>query len=86
MIFEVHYQVQRPVDRHPCGPRIRAVEAINHVEASDLARRAYGAERADAISIEGVSSRDHDGSTLWHFLRPGYAWGGRRAGGSAASN
>lgn len=86
MIFEVHYQVLRPVDRHPCGPRVRSFEARNHVEASDRARRAYGEDRAEAIRIDGVSSRDRAGGILWHFLQPGFAWDGRRARAAASSN
>ncbi|MFG1250257.1 hypothetical protein [Xanthobacter flavus] len=84
MIFEVHYEVLRSVDCHPCGPRIRTFDASNHVAAADLARRAYGEDRVDAIRIDGVSTRDQAGQKLWHFLSPGFAWGGRRAG--AASN
>lgn len=78
MVFEVHYTLKEPVDSHPRGPRIWSLPARNHIAATDHVRLSFGPKHVGAIQVDGVSTRSEDGERLWHYLRPGCAWGGRR--------
>jgi hypothetical protein len=70
-MFEVSYEVIAPVDHHPCGARVIGVSALNHIDASDLVRNAYGPEYAAAIQVRAISTqRIQTKDRVWHFLAP----------------
>lgn len=59
-LYEVHYQVTRPVDEHPTGSRIRVTEAPSHLAACHQVRMGYGILHATAVLVDGVRLAGRD--------------------------
>lgn len=70
-VFEVQYEVLRPVDGHPTGGRISSLFAKNWMDASDKARRAYGEDKVEAIQVNSVTTRTDECQRYYHFDRYG---------------
>ena len=70
-LFSVNYEVLRPVDDHPTGPRSRSVHAKNWMDASDQVRKVYGEEKADRIRVDAVFVRGENAHREFHYNRFG---------------
>ena len=74
--YQIHFEVRRPIDDHPTGPRIHSVAG----ETQELAVLAWldtlpqEALLPGSIEILGIChfTGPHK---VWDYLKPGLAWG-----------